>query len=433
MIEVNLNAQFILTREIGKDMITGGEGKVMGLAPYGQPTYATQIRDNLIDLKDDGSFRLNLRYFDYCAGLTMTSEAFHRLFNGPPRDPHEPLDQRHMDLAASVQAVLEDVVLAIVRDLRRSTGVSNLCLAGGVALNCVANGRVLRESGFERVWIQPASGDAGGSLGAALAASHLALGAERDPKALDGMGGTFLGPAYGPTEVEDALTEAGANFKVMPDDATLVDVVADALGREMAVGWFQGRMEFGPRALGNRSILADPRTPDMQKTLNLKIKFRESFRPFAPAVLREDLEDWFDLTVDSPYMLLVSEVSAARRAELSQHDGDRVGLDQVNAVRSEIPAVTHVDDSARIQTVHPETNPLFHQLISAFKRRTGCPVLVNTSFNVRGEPIVASPRDAFRCFMGTGLDVLAVGRCVMYKTEQNPDLSLDYKSSFDPD
>jgi carbamoyltransferase len=413
--------------------VNSGEYKVMGLAPYGEPIYAQKILDNLMDLKADGSFRLNLDYFDYCTGLTMTNARFDALFGGPPRQPEVWLTQREMDLAASIQAVTEEVVLRLVRALATESGMRNLCLAGGVALNCVANGKVLRDGAIDDIWVQPAAGDAGGALGAALAACHQH---EEMPRAStngpDGMWGAYLGPAFEQSDIERRLTAAGARFSVL-NESDVVDTAAQALAFGQAVGWFQGRMEFGPRALGARSILGDPRSPTMQKTLNLKVKFRESFRPFAPAVLREDVADWFDLDTDSPYMLLVASVKKDRQRPMSEAEHALFGIDKLNIPRSEIPAVTHVDYSARVQTVHTNTNALFHALISRFKALTGCPLLVNTSFNVRGEPIVCSPEDAFRCFMGTEIEMLAVGNCILRKNEQNPELKQNYSDTFDLD
>ncbi len=410
--------------------VNSGEYKLMGLAPYGEPKYAQTILDNLIDVKGDGSFRLNLDYFDYCTGLTMTNARFDALFGGPPRGPEQRLTQHHMDLAASIQAVTEEVVLRLVRGLVAESGRKNLCLAGGVALNCVANGRVLREAGIDRIWIQPAAGDAGGALGAALAACFQHHGQARvRATGPDGMQGSFLGPEFTQAEIEQRLTAAGAIFETHGDDG-LLDTTAQALAAGQAIGWFQGRMEFGPRALGARSILADPRSPAMQKTLNLKVKYRESFRPFAPAVLREDVSDWFEIDADSPYMLLVAPVKTARRIAMSTNDKTLFGINKLNIARSDIPGVTHVDYSARIQTVHADTNPRFHALISRFKALTGCPVLVNTSFNVRGEPIVCTPEDAFRCFMGSEIDMLTIGNCVLHKDAQNPSLRRDHKTAF---
>jgi carbamoyltransferase len=379
--------------------VNPGEYKVMGLAPYGEPRFANTILEHLIDLKRDGSFRLNQAYFDYCAGLTMTNGRFAELFGIGPRRPDERLEQIHMDLAASIQAVTEEVVLRLTCSLAEETGARNLCLAGGVALNCVANGKVLRDNRFENIWVQPAAGDAGGSLGAALAAYHLELGSPRPlSNDIDGMSGSYLGPAYEEGELRQRLTAAGARFEQLDDDA-VIEQTARALVAEKAVGWFQGRMEFGPRALGARSILADARSPTMQRMLNLKVKYRESFRPFAPSVLREDVAEWFEMDADSPYMLLVAGVVERRRREMTETESALFGIDKLNVPRSEIPAVTHVDYSARVQTVHRETNPRYHALLSRFKALTGCPVIVNTSFNVRGEPIVCTPEDAFRCFM----------------------------------
>jgi carbamoyltransferase len=414
--------------------VNSGEYKVMGLAPYGQPRYAQAILDHLLDLKADGSFRLDLSYFDYCTGLRMTNEKFHRLFGGPPRDPSERLTPRHMDLAASIQAVTEEIVLRMTEALARETGMSNLCLAGGVALNCVANGKVLQAGRFRDIWIQPAAGDAGGALGAALAATHVFLGRERRPPGgHDAMHGALLGPSFEQADIERRLRAAGAVFTPARDEAALVTTVVDALVQEKAVGWFQGRMEFGPRALGSRSILADPRSPAMQKSLNLRVKYRESFRPFAPAVLREDVDEWFDFEGDSPYMLMVAEVAKHRRRSMTPEEDALFGIDKLNVARSDIPAVTHVDYSARLQTVHRESNPRFHALLSAFKARTGCPVLVNTSFNVRGEPIVCTPEDAFRCFMGTEIELLAIGNCLLRKEDQPESLRRSYKDAFELD
>ncbi len=411
--------------------VNSGEYKVMGLAPYGEPRFAKQIFEHLIDVKADGSFKLDLSYFDYCTGLTMTNARFDALFGGPPRKPDEPLTQKHMDLAASIQAVTDEVVLRLTRGLRSETGVRNLCLAGGVALNCVANGKVLRDGRFDHVYAQPAAGDAGGALGAALVGYHLQLGQER-PGRGDSMHGSYLGPSYTQADIEARLTQCGAHFETL-GDAALVATAAQDLAQGKAMGWFQGRMEFGPRALGNRSILGDPRSPTMQKTLNLKVKYRESFRPFAPSVLRERVADWFELDGDSPYMLLVADVVKSRRRQMTPEEQQLFGIEKLNVLRSDIPAVTHLDHSARIQTVHEETNPRYHALISEFGRLTGCPVLVNTSFNVRGEPIVCVPEDAFRCFMGTELDVLAVGNAYLRKEAQNPALKQNYETAFELD
>jgi len=400
--------------------VNSGEYKVMGLAPYGRPRYVSLILERLLDLKSDGTFRLNQEYFDYCTGLTMTNERFHALFGGPPRQPDELLTQRHMDLAASIQAVLDEVVLRLTSSVAVETGARNLCLAGGVALNCVTNGKVLRDGRFSDIWIQPAAGDAGGALGAALAAYHLYLGRPRQVvPCLDAMSGSFLGPSFSQVEVEHRLAGAGAVFDVV-DDPTLLERTVDALVDGKAVGWFQGRMEFGPRALGARSILADPRSETMQKTLNLRVKYRESFRPFAPSVLREDVADWFELDGDSPYMLLVADVRGSRRLPAPPESQSLWGIDKLNVPRSTVPAITHVDYSARVQTVRREANPLYHDIIKAFHKRTGCPVIVNTSFNVRGEPIVGAPEDAYRCFMRTDMDVLVLENFVLEKSEQAP-------------
>ena len=415
--------------------VNSGEYKVMGLAPYGEPRYVQQILDHIVDVKPDGSFRMDQRYFDYCTGLTMTNDAFARLFGQPVRDAAEPLTQFHMDMAASVQAVTEEIVLKLARSVRTETGQRNLCLAGGVALNCVANGKIQRAGIFDNIWVQPASGDAGGALGAALVGYHAYFGKPRAPMqagAPDAMRGSYLGPSFEQPEIEAALTKAGARFTALPQDELLA-ATAQALADGKAVGWMQGRMEYGPRALGARSILGDPRSPAMQKTLNLKVKYRESFRPFAPSVLREDVADWFELDADSPYMLLVAPVKAERQRPMSEAQQELFGIDKLNVPRSDIPAVTHVDYSARVQTVHKETNPLYHALISRFRDLTGCPVLVNTSFNVRGEPIVCTPEDAFRCFMGSEIEVLAVGNCLLRKEDQDPALKLDYKNAFELD
>ena len=410
--------------------VNSGEYKVMGLAPYGAPKYAQLIYDHLVDVKADGSLRLNQEYFNYCTGLTMTNDRFHDLFGGPPRQPETLLRQRDMDLAASVQAVTDEILLRMTRALADETGERNLCLAGGVALNCVSNGKLLRDGRFDEIWIQPAAGDAGGAVGAALLGYHLLGESPRQvPEGADGMSGSYLGPAFGQGEIERRLVAAGARFEVVDDD-TLFAATAAALLDGQAVGWFQGRMEFGPRSLGNRSILGDPRSPSMQKQLNLKIKFREGFRPFAPSVLAEDVAEWFELDQPSPYMLLVADVQPSRRLELPENYDQLEGLAKLNVPRSEIPAATHVDFSARVQTVHAETNSRYHQLIERFKSRSGCGVLVNTSFNVRGEPIVCTPEDAWRCFMGTGLDLLAIGNCLVCKAEQDPALRREYKADF---
>ena len=413
--------------------VNSAEYKVMGLAPYGTPRYVQEMYDNLVDVKPDGSFRLNLDYFDYCTGLTMTNEKFDRLFGGPARQPDEPLTGRHMDLAASVQRVIEEIVLRITRSLAVETGIGNLCLAGGVALNCVANGRILRDGVFRNLWIQPAAGDAGGALGAALSAYHSFAGQPRTiSAAMDSMQGAYLGPEFPQAEIEKRLEAAGARFDVL-DDETLLAACTEELTAGAALGWFQGRMEFGPRALGARSILADARSPKTQSLLNLKVKFRESFRPFAPSVLRERVADWFELDGDSPSMLLVANVREDPRIPMTAEQEALFGIDQLNVPRSDIPAVTHVDYSARIQTVHQATNPRYYALLQKFYERTGCPVIVNTSFNVRGEPIVCTPEDAFHCFMGTNMEALAAGNCFLRKSEQDTNLAQQYQSKFELD
>ena len=413
--------------------VNSGEYKVMGLAPYGEPRYVDAIYDHLIDVKADGSFRLNMEYFDYCTGLRMTNARFHSLFGRDPRSPESPLEQVHMDLAASVQRVTEEIMLKLVRSISEETGVRQFCLAGGVALNCVANGRILREAEIDRIWIQPASGDAGGALGAALAVHHLGL---NNPRVAhvgpDGMDGAYLGPQFSQAEIEGSLIGCGAVFETLPEHE-LVPHCAIDIAQGKAVGWFQGRMEFGPRALGARSILGDARSPTMQRTLNLKVKFRESFRPFAPSVLREHVASWFALDADSPYMLLVASVVKGKWKAMTPEESRLFGIDKLNIPRSEIPAVTHVDYSARVQTVHAETNPRYHALLREFQNLTGCPVVVNTSFNVRGEPIVCSPEDAFRCFMGTEVDSLAIGDCLLRKEAQNPELKRNYEQAFELD
>ncbi|HEV3191118.1 MAG TPA: carbamoyltransferase [Polyangiaceae bacterium] len=413
--------------------VNSGEYKLMGLAPYGEPKFAGRILDQLIDLKPDGSFRLNLAYFDYCTGLRMTNARFDELFGGPPRDPGERLTQRHMDIAASIQAVTDEAVLRLTRAIAAETGLPNLCLAGGVALNCVTNGRVLRDGRFTRLWIQPAAGDAGGALGAALCGYHLFKAQPRNhPNPLDAMEGSYLGPWFAQEDVERRLKQLGAVYSVLPDQE-LIGATVGALVDGRAVGWFQGRMEFGPRALGARSILGDPRSPTMQSILNLKVKYRESFRPFAPSVLAEEAGKWFDLDAESPYMLIVADVAHRHRRAMSPTEQHLFGIEKLNVPRSTIPAVTHVDYSARIQTVHRETNPRYHELLTAFHQRTGCPILVNTSFNVRGEPIVGTPEDAFRCFMGTDIEALALGNCFLRKEDQDLRLGLNYKNRFAPD
>ena len=419
--------------------VNSGEYKVMGLAPYGEPIYADLILDKLVDLKDDGSFRLNQDYFDYCTGLTMTNAKFDDLFGGPPRQPDsELLVQKHMDIAASIQGVTETVMLKMTRALAAEFDIPNLCLAGGVALNCVGNGKVLRDRAFKNIWVQPAAGDAGGALGAAMYAHHLYFDQDRASRTTgkngpnDTMQGGYLGPEYEQSDIETRLRNMGAKFDVL-SSAEVTDAAAAALADEQAVGWMQGRMEFGPRALGARSIIGDPRSPSMQKTLNLKVKYRESFRPFAPSVLREDVGEWFDHEADSPYMLMVANVKKNHQREMTEAESALFGIEKLNIPRSNIPAVTHVDYSARIQTVHEDTNPKYHALIKRFKELTGCPIVVNTSFNVRGEPIVCTPEDAFRCFMGTELDVLVVGDCYLKKVDQNPAFKLDYKEAFELD
>lgn len=413
--------------------VNSGEYKVMGLAPYGQPKYAQTILDNLIDVKDDGSFRLDMQYFDYCTGLKMTNEKFAALFGRPARSPEVRLTQFHMDIAASIQAVCEEVVLRLSRSIAAETGARNLCLAGGVALNCVANGKVLRDGHFENIWIQPAAGDAGGAVGAALAGYYLFNDRPRSVDHIrDAMRGSFLGPSYEQKDIESRLKAVGARYAIH-SDADVIERTARALAQGKAVAWMQGRMEFGPRALGARSILGDPRLSDMQKTLNLKIKHRESFRPFAPSVLCEDVTDWFEMLGDSPYMLLVAGVKKQHRCAMTAEEEGLFGIEKLNVTRSIVPAITHVDYSARVQTVHRDTNPRYHSLISRFKELTGVPILVNTSFNVRGEPIVNTPEDAFRCFMGTEIDTLVVGNCLLEKDKQDPALKLDYKNAFELD
>lgn len=411
--------------------VNSGEYKLMGLAPYGEPKYADLIKAHLIDIKEDGSFRLDMTYFNYCTGLTMTNKKFNALFGRPVRKADtDQLEQFHMDIAASIQAVIEEVVLKLTRSLKKEYQIDNLCLAGGVALNCVANGKILRDGAFKNIWVQPAAGDAGGALGAAMNAYFYHKGQERpSPNGCDAMQGAYLGPGFEQNDIEARLKKAGAIFEVLSEGDIMVQT-ADAMIAERAIGWMQGRMEFGPRALGGRSIIADPRSEKMQKMLNLKVKYRESFRPFAPSVLREDLTDWFDCDRDSPYMLMVSDVAKDKQKVMNETEKALFGIQKLNVPRSEIPAVTHVDYSARIQTIHKETNPRFYALVRAFKERTGCPVSVNTSFNVRGEPIVCTPEDAFRCFMGTELDNLVVGNCFLKKEDQDEKLKRDYKNAF---
>ena len=413
--------------------VNSGEYKLMGLAPYGEPKYKKLITNNLIDIKDDGSFKLDQSFFEYSTGLKMVSKKFSKLFGNKPRNPEkEKLTQFHMDIASSIQEVTEDVMLKITNSLAKEYNIKNLCLAGGVALNCVANGKILRSGKFKNIWIQPAAGDAGGSLGAAIGLWHIELKKNRTINSKDNMNGSYLGPEYSNSEIEKQLKEAGANFEIL-DDQQLIEKTVLELCDGKAVGWFQGRMEFGPRALGCRSILGDARSTTMQKNLNLKVKYRESFRPFAPSVIREDLSDWFEMDCDSPYMLFVSDVAINKRRSMTKDEKALFGINKLNVKKSEIPAVTHVDYSARIQTVHKETNSKYYKLLSEFKKKTGCPVLVNTSFNVRGEPIVNTPKDAFNCFMGTELDILAIGNCYLNKESQNKSLKKDYKINFESD
>ena len=412
--------------------VNSGEYKLMGLAPYGNPIYENKIRQ-LIDIKNDGTFRLDQRYFNYATGLTMTNKKFDDLFGKKPRNPQkENINQFHMDIAASIQKVTEEVMIKLAKDIRKEYGMKNLCLAGGVALNCVANGKILEEKIFDNIWIQPAAGDAGGSLGAALALWYIDQGNERLQSFKDCMQGSYLGTNFTQNEIEKELKSVGANFETFSYEL-LIDKTAELLSNQKAIGWFQGRMEFGPRALGGRSILGDPRSDSMQKNLNLKVKYRESFRPFAPSILREDLSEWFDMNVDSPYMLLVANVSSEKKIEMNNDQKKLFGIDKLNIKRSEVPAITHVDYSARVQTVTKETNGRFYDLISKFKEKTGCPILVNTSFNVRGEPIVNTPIDAFNCFMGTELDYLVIGNCILNKQNQNEKLKKDYSENFELD
>ena len=412
--------------------VNSGEYKLMGLAPYGKPIYEEQVKQ-LIDVKEDGTFRLDQKYFNYATGLTMTSNKFDILFGQKPRDPkNEKISQFHMDIAASIQKVTEEIMIKLSKALRKEYNIKNLCLAGGVALNCVANGKILEEKIFDNIWIQPAAGDAGGSLGAAMALWHIEHGNIRKINPLDNMKGSYLGTEFSQLQIEEELKSVGANFETF-DYENMIDKTSDYLSNEKAVGWFQGRMEFGPRALGSRSILGDPRSDKMQRNLNLKVKYRESFRPFAPSVLREDLSNWFDINVDSPYMLLVANINPEKKIEMSDEQKKLFGIEKLNIKRSEIPAVTHVDYSARVQTVSKITNNRYYDLILKFKEKTGCPVIVNTSFNVRGEPIVNTPIDAFNCFMGTELDYLVIGNCILDKKKQNPMQKKDYKSKFELD
>ncbi len=412
--------------------VNSGEYKLMGLAPYGNPIYLNQIK-KLIDIKNDGTFRLDQKYFNYATGLTMTNNKFHNLFGYEPRNPKKDnITQFHMDIASSIQKVTEEIMIKLVRGIRNEYGIKNLCLAGGVALNCVANGKILKEKIFDSIWIQPAAGDAGGSLGAALAFWHIE---EENPRVVnedDNMKGSYLGGEYNQDEIENELKSLGAKYEIL-SYKDLIDKTAKLISNEKAIGWFQGRMEFGPRALGGRSILADPRSDRMQKNLNLKVKYRESFRPFAPSILREDLSSWFDLDLDSPYMLLVSDINKEKKIEMTEDQKKLFGIKKLNIKRSKIPAVTHVDYSARIQTVKKETNKRYYDLICKFKDKTGCPLLINTSFNVRGEPIVNSPSDAFNCFMGTELDYLVIGNCILDKSKQDSKFKKDYTKEFELD
>ena len=413
--------------------VNSGEYKVMGLAPYGEPKYANLIKENLISIAEDGSFQLDMSYFDFATGLTMTNKKFNLLFGGPPRESEAELTQREMDLAASVQKVTEEVVVQLAKSIAKETGEKNLCLAGGVALNCVANGILLREKIFENIWVQPAAGDAGGALGAALSIWYQHLRNKRKlPSARDAMQGSYLGPEFTDEEIENDLKTCGAVYKKY-DEADLINSVAELLADEKAIGWMQGRMEFGPRALGGRSIIADPRSHKMQKQLNLKVKYRESFRPFAPSILNEDVSEWFDHSTESPYMLLVADVKEDKRRKMTSDEEALFGIDKLNVPRSSVPAITHVDYSARIQTVHADTNPRYHAVISKFKEITGCPIVVNTSFNVRGEPIICTPTDAFRCFMGTEMDVLAVGSFLLLKEDQDESLKENYEELYELD
>ncbi len=413
--------------------VNSGEYKLMGLAPYGKPKYTDLILNNLVDLKDDGTFILDQKYFNYSTGLTMTNKKFDNLFGNPARKPEkEKINQFHMDIAASIQKVTEKIMLMLARSLKEEYNLSNLCLAGGVALNCVANGKILEEKIFDNIWVQPASGDAGGSLGAALAYWHIDLNKERENIGEDNMQGSYLGNSFNEEEIKNTLNEIGADFMEM-SEKDIIEKTAFDISNGKAIGWFQGRMEFGPRALGNRSILGDPRSDKMQKNLNLKVKYRESFRPFAPSVLREDVFNWFEINSDSPYMLFVANIKKEKSQEMTEDEKKLFGIDLLNIKRSEIPAVTHVDYSARIQTVYKQTNEKYYELIKKFKEITNCPVLINTSFNIRGEPIVNTPQDAFNCFMGTELDVLVIGNYYLDKKTQNKNLKKDYKNKFELD
>ena len=410
--------------------VNSGEYKLMGLAPYGKPIYVDKILKHLIDLKEDGTFMLNQKYFNYSTGLTMTNNKFDLLFGAKPRKPDiEKINQFYMDIASSIQNVTETIMLKLARSLREEYNIKNLCLAGGVALNCVANGKILEEKIFDNIWVQPAAGDAGGSLGAPLAYWHIDLNNKRENTEEDNMQGSYLGNEFSQNDIQKIYDDMGINYKIMNDE-DLIDQVAEDLSKEKAVGWFQGRMEFGPRALGNRSILADPRSEAMQKNLNLKVKYRESFRPFAPSILKDDLSEWFEMNNESPYMLFVSNVKKDKIIELTTEQKKKFGIELLNIKKSSIPAVTHVDYSARIQTVTEESNKRYFNLIKKFKEKTNCPVLVNTSFNIRGEPIVNTPEDAYKCFMGTELDVLAVGNCYIEKSNQDNNLKSDYTNEF---
>ena len=413
--------------------VNSGEYKLMGLAPYGEPKYVDLIKNNLINIKDDGSFRLDQNFFSYTTGFTMTNEKFHSLFGQNPRDSKkEKITQFHMDIASSIQKVTEEIMIKICKSLKDEYKISNLCLAGGVALNCVANGKILKEKIFDNIWIQPAAGDAGGSLGSALAYWYIELNKERNNETKDEMKGSYLGPMYSNEEIQNSLQNLGAKFEVLSEE-DLLNKTSDDLANGHAIGWFQGRMEFGPRALGARSIIGDPRSPNMQKNLNLKVKYRESFRPFAPSVLSEDVDSWFELNTDSPYMLLVADIKKEKQNQMTEEEKKLFGIDKLNIKRSEIPAVTHVDYSARIQTVHEQTNKKYYDLIKKFKEKTNCSVIVNTSFNVRGEPIVNTPKDAFNCFMGTELDNLAIGNCYLVKSDQDISLKKEYSDKFELD
>ena len=412
--------------------VNSGEYKLMGLAPYGKPIYEDKVKQ-LVDLKEDGTFRLDQKYFNYATGLTMTNEKFNNLFGQKPRNSqNEKITQFHMDIAASIQKVTEEIMINLAKSIRKEYGIKNLCLAGGVALNCVANGKILKEKIFDNIWIQPAAGDAGGSLGAALALWYIDQGNKRLVNPNDDMNGSYLGTEFNQDEIENELKTLGANFETLKYEE-LIDKTAGFLSNEKAIGWFQGRMEFGPRALGGRSILGDPRSDKMQKNLNLKVKYRESFRPFAPSILREDLSDWFEMNVDSPYMLLVADIKSDKKIEMTDNQRKLFGIDKLNIKRSEIPAVTHVDYSARVQTVTKNSNNRYYDLITKFKEKTGCPVIVNTSFNVRGEPIVNTPTDAFNCFMGTDLDYLVIGDSILEKSKQDPNLKKNYTKEFELD